>query len=277
MGGAFHLHPMFLSHIFGAVGFLYVNALAQKIKRKAIMKMYHELAIWWPLLSPPEDYKNEAKLFSTILSKRISEGRNVLELGSGGGNSASYMKENFKMVLLDRSIEMIRVSKKLNSDCSHLCADMRHFALKKTFDAIFIHDAIMYLTEKEDLIKTFQNCFDHLKVDGVLLIAPDYYEETYKPTTSHGGIDKDGRGFRYLEWSNDTDPDDSIIECDFVYIYKEDDGEPQITHERHHLGIFSRETWLYCLNIAGFEAETRTFTLEEDDIHYELLIAKKRI
>lgn len=239
------------------------------------MKMYHELASWWPLLSPREDYEEEAALFSSILQEQFPGLRNVLELGSGGGNSASYLKEHFRMVLLDRSMDMIRISRALNSDCCHICADMRHFCLNKQFDAIFIHDAIMYLTDEKDMMKTFRRCYDHVKAHGGMLIVPDYFRETYKPATSHGGIDRDGKGFRYLEWSNDSDHHDSVFECDFVYIFKNRGMNPHVMHERHFLGIFSRETWVNCLNRAGFETEIRTFTLESEDTPYELLIAKK--
>jgi hypothetical protein len=67
-------------------------------------KLYGELASWWPLLSSPADYAEEAAFYERILVG-ASEGpaRTLLELGSGGGNNASYLKTRFQMVMDDRS------------------------------------------------------------------------------------------------------------------------------------------------------------------------------
>ncbi|MDI6740939.1 MAG: hypothetical protein QME74_11335, partial [Candidatus Edwardsbacteria bacterium] len=50
-----------------------------------IEKLYGGLAEWWPLLSAPEDYAEEAGLFSEILLGADPGIRTVLEFGSGGG------------------------------------------------------------------------------------------------------------------------------------------------------------------------------------------------
>ncbi len=34
-----------------------------------MLKLYNELATWWPLLSPPEDYADEATFFEQVLSE----------------------------------------------------------------------------------------------------------------------------------------------------------------------------------------------------------------
>ena len=52
-------------------------------------KLYRGLAAWWPLLSAPEDYAEEAEDYrKLILETSDGEARDVLELGSGGGNNA---------------------------------------------------------------------------------------------------------------------------------------------------------------------------------------------
>ena len=57
------------------------------------MKLYEELAEYWPLLSAPEDYAEEAAFYWRVMQgARPAPIRTVLELGSGGGNNASHMK-----------------------------------------------------------------------------------------------------------------------------------------------------------------------------------------
>ncbi len=62
--------------------------------------MYGDLAEWWPLLSPPEEYAEEAAIYQrALLSHARRPLRTLLELGSGGGNNASHLKARFTMTL----------------------------------------------------------------------------------------------------------------------------------------------------------------------------------
>ncbi len=52
------------------------------------MKLYQEYAEWWPLLSAPAEYAEEAATYSDVLrSACITPPTTLLELGSGGGNN----------------------------------------------------------------------------------------------------------------------------------------------------------------------------------------------
>ena len=67
-------------------------------------RMYTELASWWPLLSAPEDYLEEATFYSKTLLGAVERSTcTLLELGSGGGNNASHMKKHFDMTLVELS------------------------------------------------------------------------------------------------------------------------------------------------------------------------------
>jgi hypothetical protein len=51
-------------------------------------KMYDELAPWWPLLSSPADYEEEASYWAGVLKRHCGPPcSSLLELGSGGGNN----------------------------------------------------------------------------------------------------------------------------------------------------------------------------------------------
>jgi hypothetical protein len=95
------------------------------------------------------------------------------------------------------------------------------------------------------------------------LIAPDHVLETFKPSTDHGGHDGGGRGIRYLDWTWDPDPKDSTYVSDMVYMIKDETGNVQIEHDRHLLGLFSRQTWLTLLSKAGFEPQSIPFEHSE--------------
>jgi hypothetical protein len=57
------------------------------------VKLYSELASWWPLMSPATDYVEEAAFYhSTLRDAAPRPIETSLELGSGGGNNASHLK-----------------------------------------------------------------------------------------------------------------------------------------------------------------------------------------
>ena len=72
-------------------------------------RFYGDLARWWPLISPPEDYTEEAEFAATLLRSAAIPVREVLELGSGGGHNASHLRRLFTMTLVDLSADMLPV------------------------------------------------------------------------------------------------------------------------------------------------------------------------
>jgi ubiquinone/menaquinone biosynthesis C-methylase UbiE len=90
-------------------------------------RLYSELAGWWQLISPTEDYANEAAFFKVLF--RAEGAKTVLELGSGGGNVASFLKGDFTLTLSDISGAMLAESKKQNPELEHLEGDMRTLRL----------------------------------------------------------------------------------------------------------------------------------------------------
>jgi SAM-dependent methyltransferase len=226
-------------------------------------RLYGDLAAWWPLLSPPEEYAEEASIYREILlHSAASDVERVLELGSGGGNNASYLKTQFFMTLVDRSEPMLEVSRALNPECAHFQGDMRTVRLGEVFDAVFLHDALSYLTDIEDVIATARTAREHCSPSGVALFVPDYVSETFEPGTEHGGSDEGPRGLRYLQWVWDSDPSDTMFEADMVYLLRDGD-EVSVVHDRHPQGLFPTAMWLGALSTAGFDAEFQTRELSD--------------
>ncbi|MDQ3348688.1 MAG: class I SAM-dependent methyltransferase, partial [Acidobacteriota bacterium] len=117
------------------------------------MQIYGELAArWYRLLDPLEDHFDEAACYEAALLRGAPDGAlTLLELGSGAGNNASYLKRRFACTLADRSPQMLGISRATNPECEHVKGDMRSLRLGRTFDAVFVHDAVMYITTEEDL------------------------------------------------------------------------------------------------------------------------------
>jgi trans-aconitate methyltransferase len=164
-------------------------------------RLYYDIADWWPVISSPSEYAEEAALYVEMIRAPARRPvREVLELSSGGGNNASHMKRAFDMTLVEPTDGMRETSRKLNPECEHPKGDMRHVRLGRTFDAVLVHDAVMYMTTEDDLSAALETVAAHLAPGGVALVAPDATEESFSEDTEHGGgEDESGRRARYLE------------------------------------------------------------------------------
>src|SRR5690348_11772483 len=114
------------------------------------MRLYSSLASWWPLISPPSDYFEEAADLLTRVPQP-TPGATLLELGSGGGSLAFHLKRHYRATLTDRSSDMLDVSRSINPECEHILGDMRSLRVGREFDVVLIHDAIMYATTPADV------------------------------------------------------------------------------------------------------------------------------
>jgi SAM-dependent methyltransferase len=234
-------------------------------------RFYGELAEWWPLISPPEEYAEEAAYAATVLSSASIPVRDVLELGSGGGHNAVHLKAHFAMTLVDLSAEMLTVSRRLNPECDHRQGDMRAVRLGRTFDAVFVHDAVDYMTSEADLRRVIETAFVHCRPGGVAVFVPDHTAETFEAMTDHGGSDAaDGRGVRYLEWAWDPDPADTWVLTEYAFLLRDAGGSVRVVHETHRTGLFSRDVWLRLLASAGFVARAVAEQTTEDRAPREL-------
>jgi SAM-dependent methyltransferase len=228
--------------------------LARLVTVEGSPKLYRELAAWWPLLSAPEDYVEEAEEYRRLMVEASGgAARDVLELGSGGGNNASHLKAYFRLTLVDRSPQMLDLSRRLNPECEHVEGDMRSIRLGRTFDAVFVHDAIAYMTTEDDLRGVFATAFEHCRPGGVALFVPDHVTETFEPAVHHGGHDGPDRALRYLDWTWDPDPTDTTVRMDLTYVFHEPDGSVHTDLDEHVCGLFPRATWLRLIADAGFE------------------------
>ncbi len=218
--------------------------------------MYSDLAEWWPLLSPPSEYEEEAAdLRARLPASTGSEPATLLELGAGGGSLAFHLKRDFRVTLTDLSPEMSAVSRAVNPECEHIVGDMRSLRLGRQFDMVLIHDAIMYATRPQEVQAALRTAAVHCRLGGTVAVLPDYVRETFAPGTDCDGHDSpDGRGLRYLEWRWDPDPDDSTYLVDYAFLQRASDGSVRVSHDRHEEGLFGRAQWLRWFEEAGIPA-----------------------
>ena len=242
--------------------------------------LYTELASWWPLLSPPDAYQEDALVVHTLLQRALGHApRSLLELGCGSGTLASHLPDGCARVLNDLSPEMLTVAQQRNPTAETVVGDLRSLRLDRTFDAVLIHDAVMYLSSEADLAAAIQTARAHLAVGGVLLMMPDFITETFYEGTDAGGSDApDGRAIRLMEWRWDPDPDDASFQVEMSLLLREQDGTVRAVHERHTMSLFSHATWWKHIRAAGLQPHDCTadlLGLELDSGVGELFVARR--
>lgn len=237
------------------------------------MRMYTDLAGWWPLLSPPVHYVEEAADLLPLLEDDDASARTLLELGAGGGSLASHLKSRFTLTLTDQSPQMLAISAQVNPECEHIPGDMMTLDLGREFDRVLIHDAIMYATTPDDVRATLATAARHCRPHGLVIVVPDHVRETFEPGTEHGGEDSDvdGRGLRFMMWSWDPDPADHTFEVAYAFLLRDADGQTTVDQDRHREGLFSRDEWLAWFDEAGFNAR-----IHHDQWDRDVFIGVKR-
>ncbi len=228
------------------------------------MRLYSDLAEWFPLLTAPADYAEEAaEIVRLAESHGRDELRTLLELGCGGGNNASHLKARFACTLTDLSEEMLAVSQALNPECAHTAGDMRTLRLGRTFDVVLVHDAVVYMTSEADLRAALETAFVHTRPGGVAIFLPDCTRETLVEETRKGGHDGEGRALRYLQWTHDPDPRDTTYEVDFLIGLRDGDAPLRVVHDHHVEGVFGRDEWVAGLEACGFDVEVEPVDVED--------------
>ncbi len=217
-------------------------------------RLYRDLADWYPLLTPVGDYAEAAAFYRNLFETHCRRSpRTLLDLGSGGGHNAAYLKATLACTLVDLAPAMLSLSSRLNPDCEHVHGDMRSIRLGRVFDCVLLHDAVSYMASRADLASAIATAFEHTAPGGMAMFQPDFVSETFEPGTETGGSDAGGRALRYLEWWWAPDSMNDNYVTDMAYLLRDESGAVEVIHDRHVMGLFPRDAWLELISTAGFE------------------------
>ena len=222
------------------------------------------MAYLWPIISPPEEYGSEAAFFRDVIREELGPGRHtLLELGVGGGHNLSHLTDDFDCTAVDLSPAMLALSKGLNPGVEHHVGDMRNIRLERTFDTVLVHDSASYLLTEQDLTETFATAAVHLRPGGVLMVAPDWFQETFPDGWVYNWDRQQGDiEVNIQEVMVDPDPSDTQVESTYTYTIKKA-GVTTVEVDTHITGLFSIQTWSDLMGQAGFRIEVRTLPPNE--------------
>lgn len=242
-----------------------------------MMKLYDQLADWYTLLTPLAGYVEEAGHYRAALVGALGPGRHtLLELGAGAGHNAHYLGADFDLTLTDVSPRMLELARATCPEATVTLGDMRTLRLGRTFDAVFLHDAVSYICSEGDLRAVFETARAHLRPGGAFLVAPDYVSETFAPGTEEGGSDAEGRSMRYLEWVWQRAGETDRYVVDYAILTRIGEGATEVHHDRHEEGLFPRATWFKLMEGAGFAVERIAWHHEDIERELEMFLGRAR-
>lgn len=224
-------------------------------------QLYNQMAWLWPLMSPPEDYQDEAAQLRKQLAPKLrhitDRKPTLLELGSGGGHMVHHLREHYAITATDLSPAMLKLSRKLNPDIAHQPGDMRTLRLKKTFDIVFIHDALGYMTTAADLKRAIQTAWVHLEPQGLLVLMPDDLRETFADLQTATDVAETDDGKRVTLISHVQAVDPAYTQYDLTMtFFIEHQGKTRVVEDCHRCGLFAAEEWSNTLTQIGFDILT---------------------
>jgi trans-aconitate methyltransferase len=237
--------------------------------------LYRELVPWYRLVDPPADHFDEAECYRAALERAASPpAETLLELGAGAGHNALHLKRRFRCTLTDVSEDMLGLSRALNPECEHLVGDMRTLRLNRSFDAVLVHDAVTYMTSEAELAAAARTAFVHTRPGGAALFAPDELRDNFRERTILLEGQEGERALRGLEWTWDPEPSDDTCLAEYALLLREGD-RVQAVHDRHLVGLFSRNTWLRILEEAGYRVELTPRPLDEAGQFDEVFLCRR--
>ena len=178
--------------------------------------------------------------------------KEVLDLGCGTGSIAALLAEDFDMVALDASPEMLSIAMEKNAGKNTLllCQDMRRFELYGTVQAAYSSfDCLNYLKSEKDLQKVFALVHNYVEPGGIFAfdVNTRYRLEQVYGSNAFTYEFEDG----LLLWRNEQGENC----CQFVLDWFElqEDGSYERISETQTEYIHDRETLVRLAEEKGFE------------------------
>lgn len=228
-------------------------------------KVFNAYSQYYDLLYKDKDYETETEYVHNIITKYCKQASHVLELGCGTGIHALRLAEKgYQVEGIDLSETMLRMALERQAEApiaiaqklSFLEGDARSYVSTIKFDAIIsLFHVLSYMTNHDDLHKTFKTVKNHLKPHGVFIF--DCW---------HGpGVLADKPVSRVRTFENETTcikrtsvpgffPEKNIVDVNFeIDILDKQTNKHTVLHEIHSMRYLFIEELKNIADINGLE------------------------
>lgn len=218
-------------------------------------RLYHDLAWTWEILVSQEEYVPETEFVKKMVQKhKKSTGNDLLDMGCGGGHHDLLLKNDFKIVGIDKSEMMLEFARRRNPELEYLPGDIRTFQLGRKFDVIMAMDTIMYNLTYADIEKTLANFSDHLRAGGVMIFTLEDLKEKFEQNkTKFKKHHKGNLEAVLIENQYDPNPDDTEYEYHLIFLIRKE-GKFRLEVDLHRVGLFELDKVLEIFKNLNFRS-----------------------
>jgi len=210
------------------------------------------------------DYPSFADFYEKCFEKYMTEKPSlVLDLACGTGIMTEELdRRGYDMTGIDLSLDMLCVAKDRAYDGGkqdrilYLCQNMTSFELYGTVDAcVCTLDGINYLTEDEDVRKTFA-CVHNYLIPGGLFIFDVSSKYKFENVYANNSFLYDGEadGYKYFcAWQNMYDRESEMCEFSLTVFSETEKGRYMRADEIQYQRMYRTEYLKKLLSDGGFE------------------------
>ncbi len=218
------------------------------------MESYKEFASIYDKLMGNIDYKLWFDYIEEIFSRRRINPKYILEMACGTGSLTELLcQKYYDITCFDISENMLTVAydklRKYNN-VNVLNQDMVDFHLNKKFNAIVcICDSINYITEYNDVKKTFNNVYNHLDDNGIFIFDINSYHKIKNIISKNIFINDEDDIF--YTWESFFDDENSLCQYFLTFFVKQGELYKRF-NEVHNQRAYTIEEIVYELEKVGF-------------------------
>lgn len=216
-------------------------------------KMYGQFAEYFDELFAYKDYPKEARFIEWAVTKKRSEGNNLLDIGCGSGTHLNLLRKRYNIFGIDKSSQMIKIARQKVKGGKFFVKDMKTFSLNHRFDTIIcMFSAINYNLNYSELESSLKRMRDHLNSGGVLIFDLYNNTDTYKPDTVRVRTLRK----KNLDLAVISQPKVTGTEYKIGYIYlAKRDGKTELFIDDHVRGIFEVSKVYALMKRLGFKTK----------------------
>lgn len=216
--------------------------------------MFRKSAHLYDAIYSSADYPRQAEKLHGLILERNQGARTLLDVACGTGLHLEQLRDHFDTVEgLDLDPAMLKIAKQRLPGVVLHEADMRNFALEKTFDVVTcLFSSIGYAGSVENLSSAIGTMARHLNSGGLLFVEPWIFPEDW--IEGHVGMDT----FDEPDWKIArlalSHREGRKTTLEFQYLAATTSGFEYI-EEKHEATMFTKQEYSAAFENAGLAVE----------------------
>jgi ubiquinone/menaquinone biosynthesis C-methylase UbiE len=141
--------------------------------------MYNKFAKYYDKIYEELEYDKDVEFLEWLIQNhKQTDGNRLLDVACGTGNHAQYFVNNYSVLGIDKSEDMLRIAREKAKNAEFKLDNMQTFDLDEHFDVVIcMFSSIGYNTTYADLETTLRNFHRHLHPGGVLIFDTWFHKK----------------------------------------------------------------------------------------------------